>query len=309
MHHGVTSAWVVYLHKALWVLAGHFGATSLEGLLGIVVDWHLYSQYEQPVGSRHQLMMPLWAQNDGSMPHVNHYDMIPPNNVACLIDRSVMRCMVMAAPTCVVEETCNLRIDVQGSANPARPEMVFLADSHVHIDRVFQRQWYRSWQDFEDRRGREFASRIRFDEVVYSANFPDTCDWVERALDRRCTYLTVGLHPHVCSEVIPERVMRRGVQLLRDPRCVGVGEVGLDYYHHTQERERSLQRSYLHTLLPQVASTSKPLVIHCREHSIESSQCAWVLWCQEPVDRGVPPGRLRIGKNPPVINSPTGIGG
>ena len=61
--------------------------------------------------------------------------------------------------------------------------------------------------------------------------------------------------------------MRRGAQLLRDPRCVGVGEVGLDYYHHTQERERSLQRSYLHTLLPQVASTSKPLVIHCRDSS------------------------------------------
>ena len=45
MHHGVTSMWVDYLRKALHVLSRHFGATSLEGLLGIVVDWHLYSQY------------------------------------------------------------------------------------------------------------------------------------------------------------------------------------------------------------------------------------------------------------------------
>ena len=180
--------------------------------------------------------------------------------------------MVMEASSGVVDELCNLRIDVQGFVHPTRTEKVFVADRHAHIDRVFQRQRYQSWQDFEDRKGREFASRIRLDEVVYSANFPDTWDWVERALDRNRTYLTVGLHPHVSSEVIPEKVMRRGAQLLRDSRCVGVGEVGLDYYHHTQERERSLQRSYLHTLLPQVAATSKPLVIHCREHTAESSQ-------------------------------------
>ena len=108
--------------------------------------------------------------------------------------------------------------------------------------------------------------------MVYSANFANTWDWVEWALDRSRTYLTVGLHPQVCSEVMPEKVMRRGAQLLRDPRCVGVGEVGLDYYHHTQERERFLQRSNLHTLLSQAASTGKLLVIHCREHSAESSQ-------------------------------------
>ena len=178
MHHGVTSVWVDYLCKVLRVLSRHFGATSLEGLLGIVVDRHLYSQYEQPVESRHHLMMRVWAQNYG-MPHVNHYDQSPRNNVARFIDRSVMRRLVMEAPTCVLEEICNLRIDVQGSANPTRPEMVFVADSHVHADRVFQRQRYRSWQDFEDRR--EFASRIRLDEVVYSANLPDTWDWVERA--------------------------------------------------------------------------------------------------------------------------------
>ena len=57
MHHDVTGVWVDYLRKALWVLARHFGSPSLEGLLRIVVDRHLYSQYEQPIGSRHQLMM------------------------------------------------------------------------------------------------------------------------------------------------------------------------------------------------------------------------------------------------------------
>ena len=108
--------------------------------------------------------------------------------------------------------------------------------------------------------------------MVYSANFANTWDWVERTLDRSRTYLTVGLHPHVCSDVMLEKVMRRGAQLPRDPRCAGIGEVGLDYYHHTQERERFLKRSYLHTLLPQAASTGKLLVIHCWEHSAESSQ-------------------------------------
>ena len=81
MHHGVTCIWVDYLRKALWVLARHFGTTSLEGLLGIVVNRHLYSQYEQSVGSCHQLMMCVWAQNDG-MPRANHYDLSPPNNVS-----------------------------------------------------------------------------------------------------------------------------------------------------------------------------------------------------------------------------------
>ena len=40
----------------------------------------------------------------------------------------------MEAPTYVMEEIHNLRIDVQGSTNPARPEMVFVADIHVHVD-------------------------------------------------------------------------------------------------------------------------------------------------------------------------------
>ena len=78
-HHGVTSVWVDYLRKALWVLTRHVGATSLEGMLGIVVDQHLYYQYKQHVGSRHQLMMRVWVHND-DMPHVNHYDRSPPNN-------------------------------------------------------------------------------------------------------------------------------------------------------------------------------------------------------------------------------------
>ena len=131
MHHGVTCVWVDYLRKALWVLARHFGVPSLEGLLRIVVDRHLYSQYEQPVGSRHQLMMRVWAQTDG-LPRASHYDVSPPNHVACLIDRSVIRCMVMEASTCVVEELCNRRIDVPGTRTPDSNRGLCNRQPHTH---------------------------------------------------------------------------------------------------------------------------------------------------------------------------------
>ena len=53
-------------------------------MLGIVVDQHLYYQYEPHVGRRHHLMMRVWAHYDG-MPRVNHYERSPPNNVVGLL--------------------------------------------------------------------------------------------------------------------------------------------------------------------------------------------------------------------------------
>ena len=66
-------------------------------------------------------------------------------------------------------------------------------------------------------------------------------------------YVTVGLHPHVVSEGASRDHLRRQDALLRHPKCVAAGEVGLDY-HANGSRQESREQQVSHL----------PVVLHCR---------------------------------------------
>ena len=75
-------------------------------------------------------------------------------------------------------------------------------------------------------------------------------------------FATAGLHPHDAS-TLDHRMGAELEEMLHDPRCVGVGETGLDHFRmHSpvQDQERVFR---LHIDLAR--ESGKPLVVHCRD--------------------------------------------
>ncbi len=75
-------------------------------------------------------------------------------------------------------------------------------------------------------------------------------------------YASAGVHPNDSSDV-PEFVYDEIRQLLKEPRMVAIGEVGLDFYreHSPHDTQKKVFRRFIHMHL----ETGKPLIIHCRD--------------------------------------------
>jgi TatD DNase family protein len=73
---------------------------------------------------------------------------------------------------------------------------------------------------------------------------------------------TVGVHPHYAANATPETFLRLPA-LLRHPKVVAMGEIGLDYHYDFSPRE--VQREVFARQLELAAAAGKPVVIHTRE--------------------------------------------
>ncbi|WP_186421149.1 TatD family hydrolase [Bosea sp. CS1GBMeth4] len=75
-------------------------------------------------------------------------------------------------------------------------------------------------------------------------------------------WCTVGTHPHGAHEEL-DVTAGQLVELSRHPRCVAIGEAGLDYHYDLSPREAQAQG--LRTHIAAARETRLPLVIHARQ--------------------------------------------
>lgn len=75
-------------------------------------------------------------------------------------------------------------------------------------------------------------------------------------------WCTVGTHPHQAANETDVTVEEL-VTLSRHPRCVGIGEAGLDYFY--DKAPRDLQARGLRIHIAAARETQLPLVIHARD--------------------------------------------
>ena len=75
-------------------------------------------------------------------------------------------------------------------------------------------------------------------------------------------WFTVGTHPHQAHEE-PEAPVSRLIELSSHPRCVGIGEAGLDY--HYDRAPRDVAARVFRTHIAAARETGLPLVIHARD--------------------------------------------
>ena len=75
-------------------------------------------------------------------------------------------------------------------------------------------------------------------------------------------FFTVGTHPHQAAEE-PDVPVEEIVALSRHPRCVAVGEAGLDF--HYDKSPRDVQRRVFRAHIAAAREAGLPLVIHARD--------------------------------------------
>jgi TatD DNase family protein len=120
-------------------------------------------------------------------------------------------------------------------------------------------------------------------QIVTIGQGPDDAEAALQLCDAHPEVRVVaGLHPHRAAEWGPE-VERQLDGLLADPRVVGVGECGLDYYRDRAPREA--QAAAFEGQLRLAEKHGLPVVIHTRDASddtlatLRSARCSVVLHC------------------------------
>ncbi len=80
-------------------------------------------------------------------------------------------------------------------------------------------------------------------------------------------YGLVGVHPHEAKEVSSDYLEELS-QLLNEPKILGVGEIGLDYYYEHSPRE--VQKKVFGEQLDLAEAMGKPFAIHSREATADT---------------------------------------
>lgn len=134
---------------------------------------------------------------------------------------------------------------------------VELVDSHCHLD---------SEQFDTDRQQvieRALSAGVRLMLSIGAGAGPQDLEAAIRLAERfPCVWASVGVHPHDAAKA-DDGVIARLEALLKHPRVVAVGEIGLDYYYDFAPRER--QRALFRDQLALARRAAKPVIIHTRE--------------------------------------------
>ncbi len=135
--------------------------------------------------------------------------------------------------------------------------MPLLIDSHCHLD------------DYEDlpvvlERAREVGVG-----TLLAIGIGDGPATMHRALEiaraqqgSPAIYASAGIHPQEAANATPHALARLA-ELTMDPRCVAIGESGLDYYHADNPDSATQQAAFIDQMRI-AAAASKPILIHCR---------------------------------------------
>ncbi|MFH0980980.1 MAG: TatD family hydrolase [Planctomycetota bacterium] len=108
------------------------------------------------------------------------------------------------------------------------------------------------------RAGQVGVSRV----ITVGTDVADTRRAVELAEAYPGVWATAGIHPHEAAKAGAD-APGEFRELLKHPRTVAIGEIGLDY--HYDFSDRASQRALFAAQLDVAADCDLPLVIHCRE--------------------------------------------
>jgi len=98
--------------------------------------------------------------------------------------------------------------------------------------------------------------------VSAGSSVADSAAAADLARDREGVYFTAGVQPHDAKEAQPD-YLDRIERLAGEPKCVAVGEIGLDYHHDLSPRD--VQRRVFAEQLALARQLGKPAVVHTRE--------------------------------------------
>jgi TatD DNase family protein len=129
-----------------------------------------------------------------------------------------------------------------------------LIDSHCHLD----------FPDFQTRLPEVLAAATAAGVgrlVSISTHISRFETYRDIAESHEGVFFTVGTHPHNAA-LEPDIPAERIIELSVHPKCIAIGEAGLDY--HYDKSPRDVQQQVFRTHIEASRETGLPLVIHAR---------------------------------------------
>lgn len=83
-------------------------------------------------------------------------------------------------------------------------------------------------------------------------------------------WASAGIHPQEAHQATPEALAELE-RLVGDPRCVAIGEIGLDYYHF-ENPDIGVQQQAFVAQMDIAARAGKPILIHCRTSELATPE-------------------------------------
>lgn len=128
-------------------------------------------------------------------------------------------------------------------------------DTHAHLH----------FPDFDTDREETFK-RLREAGIEFFLNVGTDVESSKKSLEFAQKYDNVyaaaGIHPNDTKDAQPEQVQQI-LELLKNPKVVAIGEIGLDYYRDHSPKEK--QKQILNAFLDFYQILGKPLILHCRD--------------------------------------------
>ena len=133
-------------------------------------------------------------------------------------------------------------------------KMIF--DAHTHLN----------FEKFTDEERRALAQEIEESELGYIIDVADCVTSAEQAIrdaeDYDWCYAAVGIHPDHAS-VYTDADIEEIRRLAAHPKAVAIGEIGLDYYYGTDDREE--QQELFRKQIRLANELRMPIMIHSRD--------------------------------------------
>ncbi|PUE66286.1 TatD family hydrolase [Arcobacter lacus] len=141
-----------------------------------------------------------------------------------------------------------------------------IIDTHCHLD---NKQYY---EDIDNVISNALQHGVK-GFLIPGADFNDLPQAVKLAEKYNEVYFAVGIHPYDI-DMYDENIMEKYVN---HPKCIAIGECGLDYYRLPEDEEEKLanikkQKEIFISQIEFAKKYKKPLIIHIREASNDSRQ-------------------------------------
>jgi TatD DNase family protein len=134
-------------------------------------------------------------------------------------------------------------------------EVDMLFDSHAHYDD----------EKFQDDR-EEVLAKAHEEGISYILNAASDIDTslTSMAMAQKFDfiYAAVGVHPH-SANTMDESTIARITEMVKSPKVVAIGEIGLDYYYDYSPKD--MQKYWFKRQLELAGEISMPVIVHDRD--------------------------------------------
>jgi TatD DNase family protein len=146
-----------------------------------------------------------------------------------------------------------------------------LTDTHAHLD-----FYNETLTDRDEVLRRAYAAGV---ETILAIGIGEGPATMHQALEIAngtsgpglpAVYASVGIHPQEAASASSE-ALNRLTGLALDPRCIAIGEIGLDYYHLDNPDVATQQQAFV-AQMGLAAGIRKPILIHCRTSELATPQ-------------------------------------